>query len=167
MKPALLVVDMQNEFFADGSPALTSLQSAAEHVNAAIATFRRAGAPVVVVSDVEAPDRVPGREPFALHPSIAALPGDLRIDKHFGNAFWKTDLDEQLRARGVDVVVVSGFCAEYCVIDTYRGARERGYAAALLRGGIASPRAEHVRFVEAVCEVVSQGALAGLMGARG
>ena len=159
MTPALLVVDMQNEFFADGSPAAGSLASAAEHINAAIQLFRRAGAPVIVVSDIEEPHRVPGSEPFGLHPSIGAEAGDLRIDKRFGNAFWKTDLDEQLRLRSVDMLVVSGFCAEYCVLSTYRGAGERGYAAALLRSGIASPHGDHVRMVEAICEVVSVGAL--------
>jgi nicotinamidase-related amidase len=164
MKPALLVVDLQNEFFAEGSPALGSLRSAAEYVNAAIQLFRRAGAPVVVVSDIEEPDRVPGHEAFAVHASIAVEAGDLRVDKRHGNAFWKTALDEELRARSVDVVIVCGFCAEHCVLDTYRGARERGYASALLRGGLASPVGEHVRVVEAICEVVSYGALAGLMG---
>jgi nicotinamidase-related amidase len=166
MSLALLVVDMQNEFFAEGSPAAGSLASAVEHVNAAIQLFRRAGAPVVVVSDIEEPDRVPGREPFGLHASVAAEAGDLRVDKRSGNAFWKTDLDEQLRGRSVDMVIVSGFCAEYCVLETYRGARERGYAAALLRSGIASPHADHLRMVEAICEVVSVGALGGLMGLR-
>jgi nicotinamidase-related amidase len=165
MKPALLVVDMQNEFFAEGSPARASLVSAAEYVNAAIALFRAKGAPVVIVSDIEEPARVPGSEPFALHPSIAAEPADLRIDKRFGNAFWKTDLDAELRARGVDLVIVSGFCAEYCVLDTCRGAKERGYAAAaVLRDGIASPRADHARFVEQICDVVSYGALKGFLG---
>jgi nicotinamidase-related amidase len=166
MTPALLVVDMQNEFFAEGSPAAGSLASAAEHVNAAIRAFRRVGAPVVVVSDIEEPHRVPGSEPFGLHASIAAAAGDLHIDKRFDNAFWKTDLDEELRRRSVDMVIVSGFCAEYCVLGTYRGAYERGYAAAVLRGGIASPNADHLRMVEAICEVVSPGALAGLLGQR-
>jgi nicotinamidase-related amidase len=167
MKPALLVIDMQNEFFADGSPALESLRSAAGYINAAIALFRRVDAPVVVVSDIEEPDRVPGSVPFAVHLSVRVKTEDLHIDKRFGNAFWKTDLDEQLRARGVDMLVLSGFCAEYCVLDTYRGARERGWPAALLRSGIASPRADHVRMVESICDVVSYGALAGLMGAAG
>jgi nicotinamidase-related amidase len=166
MIPALLVVDLQNEFFAHGSPAAASLASAVEEVNAAIGIFRRFGAPVVVVSDIEEPHRVPGSEPFGLHASIAAEASDLRIDKRFGNAFWKTDLDEQLRARSVDMVIVSGFCAEFCVLSTYRGACERGYPAALLRGGIASPNADHLRMVEAICEVVSAGALDGLMGRR-
>jgi nicotinamidase-related amidase len=62
------------------------------------------------------------------------------------------------------MVIVTGFCAEYCVLDTYRGARERGYGAALLRSAIAGPRAEHVRVVEAICEIVSYQALAGFMG---
>jgi nicotinamidase-related amidase len=165
MKPALLVVDLQNEFFADGSPAVTSLRSAAEHVDAAIALFRGAGLPVVAIRDIEEPDRVPGRDAFAIHPSVAVVAGDLHVDKRHGNAFWQTELDAELRARGVDRVIVCGFCAEFCVLNTYRGARERGYPAALLRGGIASPTAEHIRMVEAICEVVSVGALEALLGA--
>ncbi|MCC6557218.1 MAG: isochorismatase family protein [Polyangiaceae bacterium] len=166
MSPALLVVDMQNEFFAEGSPARASLVSAVEHINAAIQLFRRISAPVVVVHDIEEPDRVPGREGFALHPSLQAEAGDPRVHKRFGNAFWQTELDDLLRARSVDVVIVSGFCAENCVLDTFRGARERGYSPALLRGGLASPNADRIRFVEDVCEVVSYGALEGFLRVR-
>jgi nicotinamidase-related amidase len=162
MKPALLVVDMQNEFFEPGSPALGSLTSAVEHINYALGYFRRAAAPVVVVSDIEE-GRDPGTKRYETHESLKLLPADLRVDKRAGNAFWKTDLDAELRARDVSFVVVSGFCAEQCVLNTYRGAVERGYAAAILRGGIASPTAEHVRFVEAINDVVSLGALRGLL----
>jgi nicotinamidase-related amidase len=163
MKPALLVVDMQNEFFVEKPQALESLQSAVEYINATIALFRRANAPVIVVSDINEPDRVRGRESFAVHSSITVLESDQQIDKRFGNAFWQTDLDERLRAQSVDMVIVSGFCAEYCILDTYRGAVERGYGAALLRNGIAGPRADHIRVVETICELVSYGALAGFM----
>lgn len=163
MKPALLVVDMQNEFFAPESPALASLRSATEYINATIALFRKHGAPVVVVSDIEEPSRVPGAEPFAFHPSVAIEPADDRIDKRFGNAFWKTDLDELLRKKGVDTVIVCGFCAEFCVLSTHRGAVERGFGAAVLRSGLASPSADHIRFVEAICDVVSYGALAAFL----
>jgi len=164
MKTALLVVDMQNEFFAEKPQTRESLHSAVEYINAAIALFRRNNAPVVVVSDIGEPNRVRGHESFAVHPSIAVLESDLHIDKRFGNAFWQTDLDERLRAQSVDMVIVSGFCAEYCVLDTYRGAVERDYKAALLRNGIAGPRADHIRVVESICELVSYGALAGFMG---
>jgi nicotinamidase-related amidase len=164
MKPALLVVDMQNEFFAERPAARASLVSAVEYINAAIQLFRRISAPVVIVHDIDEPDRVPGREGFDLHPSIQAEPGDPRVHKRHGNAFWQTDLDDLLRARSADVVIVSGFCAEQCVLDTFRGASERDYSPALLRGGLASPNADRIRFVEDICEVVSYGALEGFLG---
>jgi len=164
VKPALLVVDLQNEFFADDSPALPSLRAAVEYVNAAIGLFRKLGAPVVVVRDLEEPARVPGAASFEVHPSVEVEPGDAHVDKRFCNAFWKTDLEERLRAQGVDFVVVTGFCAEYCVFGTFRGAQERGFGAAVLRNAIASPRREHIEFVERICDVISYGALAAVLG---
>jgi nicotinamidase-related amidase len=90
MKPALLVIDMQNELSAEDSPARSSLRAAAEYINATIRLFRRAAAPVFIISDIEEPDRVPGRDPFGLHPSTEAHPDDPRIDKRSNNAFWQT-----------------------------------------------------------------------------
>jgi nicotinamidase-related amidase len=163
MKPALLVVDLQNEFFADGSPALASLRDATEYVNAAIAAFRGANLPVVVVEDVEEPGRVPGSDAFATHASVAVSASDHHVAKRFGNAFWQTELEAHLRAADVDTVIVSGFCAEYCVLDTYRGARERGFRAAILQHGLASPSPENARAVASFCEVISIGMVEALV----
>lgn len=162
MKPALLVVDLQAEFFEEGSPALPSLRSAVEYVNAAIALFRKAGAAVVVVRDVEG-ERAPGNPAFEVHPSVKVHPEDLHVDKRAGNAFWQTDLERELRSRGVDFVVITGFAAEQCVLDTCRGARERGFGAALLRGSIAGPHEKNIGFVERICDVISYGTLEHLM----
>lgn len=155
MRPALLVVDLQNEFFAPGSPAVPSLTSAVEHVNEAVRAFRAASLPIVVVRDVEEPARVPGQTAFEVHASVAIDAADPHVDKRHANAFWETDLERLLRAQRTDFVVVSGFCAEFCVLSTYRGARERGFSAALLRGGIASGRDDHLAMVERVSEVIS------------
>ncbi len=162
MNAALLVVDLQNEFFADPA-ARPSLDAAVATVNQAIASFRRRGLPIVVVLDVEGPDRLPGRTAFEPHASLALSPEDARVEKHHNNAFWRTPLDELLRGRGVDTVVVAGWCAEYCVLSTYRGAREREYAAMILRGGLASGRREYLRMIEDMCEGVTPGALEALL----
>lgn len=165
MKPALLVIDLQNEFFEEGSPALASLRSAVEYVNAAIALFRKLGAPIAVVRDIGEPERVPGSTLFEVHASVALGEdpgGDIYINKRFGNAFWKTDLEVELRTRGVDFVVLVGYCAEECVLDTFRGAVERGFGAALLRSGTASPRQDHIDMVERICDVISYGALSAV-----
>jgi nicotinamidase-related amidase len=164
MKPALLVVDMQNQFFVEGSPGLAALHSAVEGINEAIALFRRLRAPVIVILDIGEPERVPGQPSFDLHSGIQAAPGDPRVHKLHSNAFWRTELDELLRREGVDTVVVSGWSAAHCVLGTYRGALERDYRAMLLRGGVAGPAADHLRLVESISEVVSPGALAALLG---
>ncbi|MEZ4312862.1 MAG: isochorismatase family protein [Polyangiaceae bacterium] len=159
MKPALLVIDLQNEFFDEGSPALSTLTPAVEYVNAAIALFRKLGHPIVVIRDIEEPTRVPGAPSFEVHSSVQVHTEDLHIDKRHGNAFWQTDLEEQLRSRNIDFLVLTGFAAEYCVLNTYRGATERGFSAALLRGSIAGPREDHIPFVERICDVISYGPL--------
>lgn len=162
MKLALLVIDLQNEFFEDGSPALATLRPAVEYVNAAIALFRKAGAQIVVVRDIE-DQRAPGHPSFEVHPSVKVHTEDLHVDKRAGNAFWQTELEQELRSRDIDFVVLVGFAAEYCVLNTYRGATERGFGAAIMRGAIAGPREEHIGFVERICDVISYGTLERLM----
>lgn len=163
MRPALLVIDLQNEFFEEGSPALASLTSAVEYTNAVIQLFRDRAAPIFVVRDIEKPHRVPGTEKFNTHASVQVTPADTHVDKEHGNAFWKTPLEELLRAQGITMVVLTGFCAEFCVLNTFRGARERGFDAALVRGSLASPRQDHIEFVERICDVVSYNALEGFL----
>jgi nicotinamidase-related amidase len=163
VKPALLVVDLQTEFFAGDSAPLASLRAAVEHVNAAIAAFRQASLPIVVVEDIGAPDRVPGTERFQTHASVAVQPSDRRIAKHFGNAFWRTELESLLRDQGVDTVIVCGYCAEYCVLDTYRGACERGLRAAILQRGMASGSERNLEAVARFCDVVSLGMVEALV----
>jgi len=67
---------------------------------------------------------VPGQAGFDLPDKLKILPTDLHIVKTYGNSFNKTPLLEELRKVGVDTVIITGFCAEYCVLATDRGARD-------------------------------------------
>ena len=60
---------------------------------------------------------------------------------------------------GVDTVIITGFCAEYCVLATYRGAEDLDLTPVLLRGALASGSLENIAFVESVSDVISYGAL--------
>lgn len=155
---------MQNEFF--GEPAgRESLLAASARINEALELFRRHGAPVLVVLDEEAPTRVPGDPSFEPHEGLRLEGSDRRVHKQYNNSFWQTELDALLKGAGVDTVVVSGWCAEFCVLSTYRGAVERGYRARLLEGGIASDSAERLRMVEQICPRVGADTLAELLRA--
>ena len=161
MKPALLVIDVQNEFYDHNGD---SMKSAIEYINEAIGLFRKKGLPIVVVQH-KSEDRnlVPGVSGFDVPESVKLEPQDMRIVKTYSNSFTKTGLAEKLRALGVDTVIVTGYKAEFCVLATYKGALDFDFKPIILKGSIASDNAEHIRFVEEISETVSFGALETLL----
>jgi nicotinamidase-related amidase len=165
MKPALLVIDVQKAFF-DIDPATTqSLDNAIEYINAAIPLFRERGLPVICVQHMDEGDKlVPGEAGFDLPDKLKILPSDLHIVKTYGNSFNKTPLAEELRKLGVDTVIVTGFCAEYCVLATDRGARDLDLTPIILRGSLASVVVDNIKFVESVSDIISFEALKKVLG---
>jgi nicotinamidase-related amidase len=164
MKPALLVIDVQNKFFEINQACTKSLESAIEYINTTIDLFREKRLPVIVIQHKsEEQEIIPGNPSFAVHKSVKITPQDIRIVKTYGNSFVKTDLAEKLREIDVDTVIVTGFCAEYCVLSTYRGAQDLDISAIMLKGALASDNAEHIRFVEEISEIISYKALKTLL----
>ena len=160
MNPALLVIDVQKEFFKFSPTTAQSLNDAIEYINAVIALFREKHLPVICIQHVEEEEKlVPGEEGFELPEELDVLPSDLHIHKTYGNAFNRTALEDELRELGVDTVIVTGFCAEYCVLSTYRGAQDLDLTPIILRGSLASGTPEHVKFAERISDVISYGAL--------
>jgi len=108
------------------------------------ARFRAAGSPVVLVNVAFAPDfadalATPVDRPFAPPPGGfapdwtelvdgLAEPGDLTITKRQWGAFYGTELDLQLRRRGVTTIVLGGIATNMGVESTARAAHEHGYA---------------------------------------
>lgn len=163
MKAALLVVDVQKEFFKDPATA-RSLNDAIEYINSAIALFRSKGLPVICVQHSDdVSNMVPGTDYFGLPDSLNVMASDIHIVKTYGNSFNKTPLAATLKKLGIDSVVISGYCAEYCVLSTYRGALDLDLKPMLLRNGLASGKPENIKFVENVNDIVSYGALKALI----
>ncbi|MBU0928292.1 MAG: isochorismatase family protein [Spirochaetes bacterium] len=164
MKMALMVIDLQKAYYAGTSRP--SMDAASEYVNAALAAFRKKSLPVVWVQHVDEDDgSVPGSVGFELIDALEPLEGEHRIQKRYGNAFNKTDCGAYLASLGVDTVVMAGYCAEYCVLSTCRGAKDLDLTPILLRGSLASGNPERIPFVEAVNDVVSYGALLKMLEA--
>jgi nicotinamidase-related amidase len=164
MKPALLVIDIQKDFFNINQTCSDSLKSALDYVNETIDLFRRKNLPIVAIQHKnEEKGLVPGNPNFDMPESVKLENQDIRIVKTYGNSFTKTGLAERLRALGVDTVIVTGFCAEFCVLSTYIGAQDYDLTPIILKGSIASDNAEHVRFVEEIAETISFGALKAVL----
>lgn len=162
MKPALLIIDMQKEFYQ--GETLSQMDAAAEHINWVLPRFEEKGLPVIYVQDVDEDGGVvPGTEGFEFIDSLTPTDGAIRIHKRYGNSFNKTQVDAILKEHGVDTPVITGFCAEYCVLSTYRGAKDLDYFPVLLKNGIASVKEANKEFVENISETITAGMLVKLL----
>ena len=136
------------------------MKSAIDYVNAAIDLFRKKNLPIVAIQHRnEEKGLVPGNPNFDMPESLKVENPDIHIVKTYGNSFTKTGLAEKLKAFGVDAVILTGFCAEFCVLSTYIGAQDYDFTPILLKGSLASVNAEHIRYVDEIAETISFGAL--------
>ena len=164
MKPALLIIDVQNKFFKVNQACSDSLNSAIEYINASIALFRTKDYPIFVIQHKDEKEGLlPDTPDFALPKTLNVESGDPCVTKTYSNSFNKTPLAIQLQELGVDTVIITGFCAEYCVLSTYRGAQDQDLKPIILRDAIASDNAEHIAFVEEISETITYGALKTLL----
>jgi len=160
MKPALLVIDMQEIFFSEGPEVTRSLSSAVDYINYIIPLFRKKDLPIFVIEDMDVDEgRIPGSAGFDTTPKIDLDPSCPRIRKTYGNAFNKTDLHHQLQELDVDTLFLTGFAASMCVLSTYRGALDLDYVPLLIRGSLADSSQERIDFVEGISNLLSYGAL--------
>jgi nicotinamidase-related amidase len=107
MKPALLIIDMQEAYHV--GKAAASMDSAAEYIKEVLSYFRKADLPVVWVHHEDRENGVvPGAPGFEMIESLKKLAKEYTIHKRYGNGFNRTDCAEILRQNGVDTVIVSG-----------------------------------------------------------
>nr|BBH87434.1 isochorismatase [Thermosporothrix sp. COM3] len=133
MKTALLVIDVQNEYFAPhGKWVLPDSEKALVQVQQLLAAFREAQLPVVhIVHEslgTDAPVFRRGSVGAEMHPAITVQPEERVITKHVPGAFTQTPLEALLRSLDVDTVVISGFMTHICCDTTTRQASERGFS---------------------------------------
>ena len=143
MKLVLLIIDMQ-KCFLDDFVDRRALEECCEYINHVGRLLRRAGHTVIHVQDVEDADSF-SAEAMDFIDEIEIEDADAKVTKIESNAFWDTELDNIVKDRGCDLVIVCGQAAEHCVIFTYNGARERGHNAVILQNGVLSGSPDRVR----------------------
>jgi len=140
---ALLLVDIQLDYFPEGAFPLVEPEAAAETARAVLDAFRSAGEPIVHVFHVaEEPDAtffVPGTPGVAFHPAIAPADGEAVIEKHEPNSFIGTGLEAKLRDWGVTELVIAGMMTSMCIDSTTRAASELGFACTVVADACAAP----------------------------
>ena len=130
MSTGLLVIDVQNDYFAGGRMEVPGSSECAERVAELLAAFRRAGSPVLHLQHLSirpgATFFIPGTSGAEIHPTAAPRAGEPIFQKHFPNGFRETGLLDALRDAGVDRLVVCGMMTQMCVDATTRAAFDLG-----------------------------------------
>jgi nicotinamidase-related amidase len=130
MNRALLVIDVQNEYFSGKLP-ITHPPGSLDNILKAMDAAGGLGIPVVVVqhtsSKPDADSFVRDSPAWALHPEVAARKHEAQVEKHLPGSFTGTDLQNWLRVRDVDVVTICGYMTQMCCDTTARQAAHRGF----------------------------------------
>ncbi len=130
MKRALLVIDVQGEYFTGFLPVTHPPGSFANILRVMDAATAHA-IPVVVVQHAARSPQAPafrrGGPGWELHPEVARRPRDWLLAKNLPGSFSGTGLEAWLRAHGVDTVVICGYMTQMCIDTTAREAFHLGF----------------------------------------
>ncbi len=142
MPTALLLIDIQNDYFPGGAMELVGSREAGERAAALLAAFRGKAMPLIHVQHVStrpgATFFLPGTRGVEIHASVAPLPGETVIRKHFPNGFRETSLLDHLRGRRITDLVIAGMMTHMCVDTTVRAAFDLGFACRLAHDACAT-----------------------------
>ena len=122
-KRALIVIDVQNEYFTGKLP-VKHPDNSLINILRAMDAAKNAGMPVVVVQhgedDPESPIFRKGSPAWELRPEVGGRSRDHLVEKTFPGAFTGTELGSILESAGVETVSIAGYMTHMCVDTTSR-----------------------------------------------
>jgi nicotinamidase-related amidase len=145
MRPALIVIDMQQGSFVDGPPKHDAA-ALVGRLNRLAAAVRAAAGAVVFIQhdgppgDAHHPD-LPG---WKLLGDLDVQPGDTIVRKKSCDAFLDTSLEPFLRTHSIGRLIVTGCATDYCVDTTVRSALARGWPTVVPSDGHTTSNRPHL-----------------------
>ncbi|WP_440973445.1 cysteine hydrolase family protein [Pseudomonas koreensis] len=141
-RQALILVDIQNDYFLQGKWPLVGAEAAADNAARLLAVFREAGDPVVHIrhefTSTDAPFFAPGSDGAKLHPKVLNRPDEPVVLKHFVNSFRETELQSILDEQGIKDLVIVGSMSHMCIDGITRAAADLGYGVTVIHDACAS-----------------------------
>ncbi len=122
-KKALIIIDIQNDYFENGAIELVNPIEASLKARKVLDSFREKNLPIVHIQHLSAdptnmPIFVPGTFSSEIHENVKPLEGEKVIQKYYPNSFKETDLLDFLKANEVTELIVTGMMTHMCVDST-------------------------------------------------
>lgn len=131
MKTALLIIDVQNDYFPQGKAELVNSTDAALNIKRLLEHFRGKLMPVIHVQHISVRPGssffLPGTHGAEFHETVTPQDNEKVIIKNYPNSFRNTDLNEYLKRNQITSLVITGMMTHMCVDTTVRAAFDLGY----------------------------------------
>jgi len=141
-KTALILIDIQNDYFSNGAFELHEMEQAAQNAKMLLENFRQAGSPIFHIRHESLAENasffLPDTDGAQIHASVAPQAGETVILKHRPNSFFETTLLENLKAQNIDSLIVCGAMSQMCVEATTRAAVDFGFTVTVIEDACAA-----------------------------
>ncbi len=131
----LIIIDIQNDYFAGGTMELVGMPEAAANARLLLDAYRAAGLPVLHVQHLAArPDAtffIPGTPGAEINQIVAPIASEPVVVKHFPNSFRETGLLDLLKSKQITNLAICGAMSHMCIDTTVRAAFDLGFTCTL------------------------------------
>ena len=131
MKPALVLIDIQQDYFPNGRMEVVGAVEASQAAKMLLEHFRKKNLPIVHIQHIAARPNatflLPNTDGIDFHESVKPLHNEKVLKKHFPNSFRDTDLQEYLLSKEIKELVICGMMSHMCIDATTRAAFDMGY----------------------------------------
>ncbi|MGH1427620.1 MAG: cysteine hydrolase family protein [Arenicella sp.] len=164
-KTALILIDIQNDYFQGGALPLVGAEQSAAKSSDLLALYRANKQPIIHIQhETIDPSRgfmLPETKGQKIHDLVAPSGDETVFTKHYPNSFWLTGLESYLKERDIQHIVLAGMMTHMCVSATARVGMERGFQVTLMKDACATKALElEGEIIDA--EIVHKTALAEL-----
>jgi nicotinamidase-related amidase len=142
MKTALILVDIQNDYFPGGKMELEGSIQAGEQAYCLLSYFRQERLPLIHIQHISTR---PGATFFLLetdgvkiYDKVQPLDGEICFQKHYPNSFRETPLLAYLQNQQINRLVVCGMMTHMCIDTTTRAAYDLGFECLLAQDACAT-----------------------------
>ncbi|MCD8418865.1 cysteine hydrolase family protein [Tenacibaculum finnmarkense] len=146
MKTALILIDIQNDYFKGGKMELSEPEKAGEKAQLILQNFRDKKMPVIHIEHLSTRTNstffIPNTFGVKIHESVKPNKNEKVITKNYPNSFRETDLLEYLNKIGVEKLVICGMMTHMCVDATTRAAKDFGFECTVISDACATKNLE-------------------------
>lgn len=142
MKRALLIIDVQNDYFPGGKSELHNPLKALGNIQKVLETFREKKLPVIHVQHINIREGatffLPNTEGVQIHSKLTPIESEHIIIKHAPNSFLRTNLADIIKSNDITDLVICGMMSHMCIDTTTRACMDYGITVTLLADACAT-----------------------------